>query len=304
MKENILTVILHADMTVDFKDGINRLNVHQAAQQYFCVELSGFSLAEGETLHVSFENAAYKLNPVLISRTDEGYRIPLPNEVTDTIGECAFTLYVKSDWNEETGTAASVWPSGIYTFYEHSALADAGHKVPSEYDIVTMYENAIQKDKMLFIRYSANATGLGMTKEWREGQRYIGTYLGALPSDDPADYTWAQFTGDAYCSTDSVSNGVVTYELKDDADKTFTSTEITKLRLVIPSSPAHGFFAGVNFPTGAEPPALVFMNKSTYPLKLMRRGIAVDSYQLGANKTILLVATCDGINVYINLLEV
>lgn len=109
--------------------------------------------------------------------------------------------------------------------------------------------------------------------------------------------------GDAECSSSS-SSGQVNYTLVHDTDKTFTSSAITKLKLTIPSTAFHGFFAGVNFKVSNTPTVLEFTNNSSYPLKLMRRATGVSSYSLSAGKTVMLVITCDGINVYCNLIEV
>lgn len=109
--------------------------------------------------------------------------------------------------------------------------------------------------------------------------------------------------GDADC-TSSSSSGVVSYTLVHDADKTFTSSSISRLTLTVPSTAAHGFFSGVNFKVSSTPTVLSFVNNSSFPLKLLRRGVLADSYAFTAGKTVMLVVTCDGLNVYCNLIEV
>lgn len=108
---------------------------------------------------------------------------------------------------------------------------------------------------------------------------------------------------DAECSQSDAS-GVVNYSLVHDTDKTFTSTGITKLNLAIPSTVKHGFFAGVNFNTGETPTVLNVVNNSAFALKLMKRAAPVDGYSFSKNKTVMVVVSCDGINVYVNLLEI
>ncbi len=150
MKDFILSVILHDDMTVTFKDGINKLNAHQAARQFIYVELSGFSLTEDETLHIAFEQGeALHLNPVIMEYNHETgiYALAVPKLVRDNPGAWTFALYVKSNWNSETGTADSVYPSGKYTFYEHSTIADDGTTVPSEGDMMLAWKETAKNAK-------------------------------------------------------------------------------------------------------------------------------------------------------------
>lgn len=151
MKDFILTIILHDNMTVEFKDGINTLNAHQAARQFIYVEMSGFSLAEGETLHMAFEKGEeLHLNPMHMEYSENTgiYGLRIPKEVRDNPGEWTFTLYVKSNWNEVTGTADNVWPSGKYMFYEHSAIADDGTIVPSESDVIIAWNETKKNAEM------------------------------------------------------------------------------------------------------------------------------------------------------------
>lgn len=107
---------------------------------------------------------------------------------------------------------------------------------------------------------------------------------------------------DVECS-ESAETGTVNHTLYHETDRTFTSTGITKLNLTIPNTVFHGYYAGVNFPVGTTPPTLVFTNNSGLPLKLMKRGTKVDSYTFTTGNTVLLLVSCDGINVYCNLIE-
>lgn len=51
--------------------------------------------------------------------------------------------------------------------------------------------------KSVFIRYSSNADGSGMTETWSAGQNYIGFMTGEEASEDNSDYTWSLFKGDS-----------------------------------------------------------------------------------------------------------
>lgn len=113
--------------------------------------------------------------------------------------------------------------------------------------------------------------------------------------------------GYAECTDNSTASGVVNVVLEHEHDKTYTSSAISRINLSIPSTISHGFFAGINFKVGntaSSPTQLNVVNNSEYPLKLMRRGTTADRFDLTYGKTVMLVANCDGINVYCNLIEV
>ena len=111
----------------------------------------------------------------------------------------------------------------------------------------------------------------------------------------------------ADCITDSSASGEINVQLSPETDRTFTSDAITRINLSIPSNITHGFFSGINFKVGntaSSPTVLNVVNNSAFPLKLMRRGTSADRFDLTYGKTVMLVANCDGINVYCNLIEV
>lgn len=113
--------------------------------------------------------------------------------------------------------------------------------------------------------------------------------------------------GDAECTEDISSTGVVNYTVQHETDKTFTSDQITALNLTIPAQMFHGFYAGVNFRTGVTPPTFTVTGAQglAYPIKKLKRsGVQVQTYELSENSTELVVIVCDGINVYCNLMEV
>lgn len=157
--------------------------------------------------------------------------------------------------------------------------------------------------KNVHIRYSANADGRGMTVAWSAGQRYIGTLIASEASDNYQDYMWMQFVGDAFCSEDAAS-GAVNVTLTHDTDKTLTSDALTSVTITIPQGVKHGFYAGLNFRTGATPPRVLFFNNSGLPLKIVMRGALTESYTPGANKTVQGLYYCDGLNVYCYINEV
>lgn len=156
----------------------------------------------------------------------------------------------------------------------------------------------------VFIRYSANANGSGMTENWQRGQRYIGTYIGHTASANYADYRWALFVGEAYCDEDS-AGGSVSLTLAANNDRTLTSTEITSLAVTIPNiAGTHGFYAGFNFKSGSTAPVFTFSNSSGKPLKIIVNGEVKASYLPTAGKTTQAVIYGDGINVYAYINEV
>ena len=50
--------------------------------------------------------------------------------------------------------------------------------------------------KSIFVRYSENANGDGMTERPMSTSKYMGTYAGAKASTNPYDYSWSKYTGD------------------------------------------------------------------------------------------------------------
>ncbi len=160
-----------------------------------------------------------------------------------------------------------------------------------------------ENGKSVHIRYSANADGHDMTIAWSAGQRYLGTLIADQPSDNYQDYAWMLFVGDAFCSEDA-ANGVVSVTLMHDTDKTLTSNALTSITITIPQGVKHGFYAGLNFRTGATPPKVLFFNNSGLPLKIIMRGALTEAYTPGANKTVQGLYYCDGLNVYCYINEV
>ena len=50
----------------------------------------------------------------------------------------------------------------------------------------------------VWVRYSANADGTGMTETPEEGTRYVGFFQGDAPSGDIANYTWSLYRGKGF----------------------------------------------------------------------------------------------------------
>lgn len=156
----------------------------------------------------------------------------------------------------------------------------------------------------VFIRYSAYADGHSMTEHWQRGQRYIGTIVSEVASDDYTDYEWLQFVGESYCDESSAS-GAVSLILADGSDRTLTSTVITSLTITVPSGAGtHGFYSGLNFKSGSTAPTVSFTNSSGKPLKIIVNGEVKASYSPTAGKTTQAVIYGDGINVYAYINEV
>lgn len=103
---------------------------------------------------------------------------------------------------------------------------------------------------------------------------------------------------------ESANSGEVGYTFSAEEDITFTSTGVTRITFTIPASVKHGFYSGANFRIGATAPNVTFINQSSMPLKLMKRGVTVSGYEFTPGKSEMLVILCDGINVCCNLIEV
>lgn len=155
--------------------------------------------------------------------------------------------------------------------------------------------------RQVFLRYSANQDGSGMTEKWQRGQKYIGAYVAHDASTDYKDYSWTQFVGDTYCETSTSTT--VSLTLTDENDVSYTN-DMASLTITVPSSVYHGFYSGVNFKTGSTIPTVAFTNSSSLPLKLVLRGLAIDTYTPKQNITCQMMFYCDGINVYCYMNEV
>jgi hypothetical protein len=166
----------------------------------------------------------------------------------------------------------------------------------------TAYDWTVFVGRNVFVRYSAYADGRSMTETWEQGQKYIGTLVAETASEDYTAYSWSLFVGDAFCTEDATS-GTASITLADETDQTLTG-ELTTLSITIPSTAAHGFYAGLNFKSGETPPTVVFTNGSGLPLKVIMRGALVEDYTPQANKTVQMLAYSDGINLYIYTNEV
>lgn len=160
-----------------------------------------------------------------------------------------------------------------------------------------------QDGKSVFIRYSASPNGSDMTETWKAGQRYLGTFISNIASSNPNDYTWMLFVGDAFCE-ESNAPGAVTAQLVAYADKTYTSTDLTSLTVIIPNNVKHGFYAGINFRTVAQTITVAFTNFSSLPLKLIVSGVTSENYSPGQNKYVRMIFDCDGVNIYCTIVEV
>lgn len=98
-------------------------------------------------------------------------------------------------------------------------------------------------------------------------------------------------------------DGEISYTLEKNKDVTFLSKSIISLTLEIPDAAEHGFYSGANFEVSGVPTKLTIVNNSGFLLKMMKKTTLVDEYVLSAGKNVMLVVSCDGLNVYCNLLE-
>lgn len=157
----------------------------------------------------------------------------------------------------------------------------------------------------VIIRYSENADGHNMTTTWQDGQRYIGILIAASPSNNYQDYEWLRFVGDANCSKINLTSDTTTVTLQHDTDKTLTSTsDLHNITIKIPTNANHGFYAGLNFRSGAVPPNITFTNQSTLPLKVVVKGELTENYTPTEETTVQGLFYSDGLNVYAYINEV
>lgn len=96
----------------------------------------------------------------------------------------------------------------------------------------------------------------------------------------------------------------ITHTIVNNSDATYNATNITLIKVILPTTVSHGFYGGINFKSSASPPIVTFQNLSTYPLVLMQYGISTSSYSPTANAIVDMTLYCDGINVYCYINEV
>lgn len=156
----------------------------------------------------------------------------------------------------------------------------------------------------VFIRYSVHADGSSFTETWNNSQAYMGVFVGASAPSAKADYIWTKFVGTYVSISEDNTTTSINHDLVDNSDKTYKADNISRVNIVIPTAMYHGFYAGVNFKSGATVPAVAFTNNSDVPLKIMQFGVSVPSYIPSPNRTTTMSFFCDGVNLYCYLNEV
>jgi len=109
-------------------------------------------------------------------------------------------------------------------------------------------------------------------------------------------------SGAMYWVSDVVSESIV-HTLSDNEDKTFMLDGINDVELTIPLV-THGFYAGVNFKSGAAPTAVSFINESGLTLKKTKFGFGIVNYTPTANVMVIMMFWCDGKYLYCAIHEV
>jgi len=154
-----------------------------------------------------------------------------------------------------------------------------------------------------------NPSNAGMTAETVRRRLYQG--LTALRDEVQ------RMAGEANVSMQTISENIVTvcdldeteteidWEIQNCTDKSYSSSSIVSVQITIPDDVFHGFYSAVNYKSGAAPTEVQFVNESSYDLKVFLFGSQkLDGYTPPANKTVVMMFHCDGINVYCNIMEV
>lgn len=137
-----------------------------------------------------------------------------------------------------------------------------------------------------------------------DGDSY-GNVYSCVVAGTPTTAQWkyeGNITGSVVFSIDN-SSTTIAHTVKNMVAKTYTQP-ITSGTITLPSEMTFGFISEVNFKSGNSAFVLNFTNNSTYPFKVIQYGLdAGTSIIVGANKTVQMSISCDGINVtiYINI---
>lgn len=127
-------------------------------------------------------------------------------------------------------------------------------------------------------------------QEHEDGDFIVGyTNSGTVRSNDPVEdddvvtlgYSKEHSGVVAFIVDDS--SGIVTRELSNNEDVTFTSKSITSLTIEIPQDISAGYTAGFNFSSGTEMMSITIDNQSSKRLHLIENGTVVNSFVGNAN---------------------
>lgn len=217
-------------------------------------------------------------------------------------------LVFHADDGDGDGQIKTVWERVVIpiaaTGEDYQAVAMASPDVLAQaIAVAAAAENGDLDGKSVFVRFADNASGTGMTATWSSTMKYMGVYTGQAASTNPTDYTWTLFCGQAVIEDDS-SVTSIDYTLVDNVDKTFQASGITAIKIRVPATIAHGFYAGVNVVCGSSTPTFEIVNGSSKPTKVVIRGMLADSYTPRANTVNNMLIYCDGYAVYFYINEV
>ncbi len=292
--KKVLLSLTEGMIITPLKDSVD-LTQNSHSSQYIVVKLDGWKLEEGHSLWIGFERELrsgmkYTVNHIIMvyHPVEDFYEIPIPEDLLVTEpGEWNFSISNRWDFSEnaEGNVRYKSLNSTNYTLVVKNSIVDASGDYISDADLVSMVQQV-----QIYLKEAKDAVQEWLEDAHNQMQGYLNQAKDLIKETE---------------CLENADTGDVVYELRTETDTTFTDMAISKLRLIIPENAAHGFYAGVNFTVAAGTPTeLKFTNRTTFPLKLMSRGAALEDYDLTAKKSVVLIIVCDGVNLYCNLVEV
>ena len=160
------------------------------------------------------------------------------------------------------------------------------------------------KPYKVFLAYADDEKGTNWTEKY-SGQYYIGTYVGNLKPKNASYYTWSKFRGDVITTTNDETTTQIDEEFVNNNEKSFSSGNITSVRLTIPNSAEIGFMSDITIKIDKPTVSFNFVNNSSYEMKILQYGIGILQDFVADSKCLVhIYCHCDGMYSYIYIQEI
>jgi hypothetical protein len=160
------------------------------------------------------------------------------------------------------------------------------------------------KPYKVFLAYADDEKGTNWTEKYN-GQYYIGTYVGNLKPKNASYYTWSKFRGDVITTTNDETTTQIDEEFLNNNEKSFSNSNITSVRLTIPSDAEIGFMSDITIKIDKPTVSFNFVNNSSYEMKILQYGIGILQNFVADKKCLVhIYCHCDGMYSYIYIQEI
>lgn len=287
---------LDENMTISAYTGSSDINQSSNLAQYFGVKLKDWALEEGCFLYITFERehngVTFKVEPILMpyNMEFEACTIIVPPEVIALAGNWTYSIekrnyaylstYDADDITDDTPYSSLTTAKAILTIKQSVVRSRDDNMAITEVELRTLVAS-LDNNKAAIEDLIDEATT---------------TFEGLIEQ--------AQAIVKLTECIENSESGSITYTMVDERDVSFTG-ELTRLALVIPKGIFHGFHFGANFNVSENGTEFVVTNPHTSKrLILMKRGHAVESYNLAPGAYVTATIICEGQCVLCNIVEV